>query len=64
MVGNAIYEDLPKFYNSKENLFAKKEYTKFFTKEMSENPRYFKTQGDFLIYESDPATKRIIADVK
>lgn len=62
-LGDSIFEGPPRFYNYSENLFAKKEFTKFFSKDMKDNPKYFKVSDDFVIYEANIQTKVIANDV-
>jgi len=62
-IGNEFFQRVPKLYLGKENLYAKKDYTKFLTKDMSQNLSYFKLPTDYIIYQADTSTKRIYPDV-
>ena len=54
----------PKFYDYKENLFAKRDFSKFFSKEMPHNLSFYKVPDDFVIYEADIRTKALHPDVE
>ena len=61
--GREKYMSKPVIYDNKENLYAKKHFTRFFAKNMEGNMMYFKEPKDSIVYFTDVQTKRVIYDV-
>lgn len=54
---------LPRMYQGNENLLAKTEYSKFFSKDFKQNVDYFKMAEENLIYRANIERKTIHSEV-
>lgn len=59
-----LFDMLPKLYQGNENLLAKTEYSKYFSKDFKENVNYFKMLEENIIYKANLSDKTLRSDVR